>query len=97
MANKLESPYPVLLIQGVQGEGILAVKIAAEKKLLEGGTSIIEGLDRLFKVFWCFNIQYDPISSMFWQFMQDVYGLEYGRLAKGVVELRAMLAKYVQK
>ncbi len=81
-------------MQGVEGETVLAVKIAAEKKLLEAGACILEGLDRLFKLYWCFNIEYEAASNTFWQFMQAFYGLEYGPLPKGVVELRATLAKF---
>nr|XP_047141167.1 uncharacterized protein LOC124816159 [Hydra vulgaris] len=94
-ACKLESPYPVILIQGIEGEKILSIKIAFEKTLIEAGTSIVEGIDRLFKIFWCFNIEYQPLTIMFWQFLQDIFGLQYGSLPNGVIELRLTLSKYV--
>jgi hypothetical protein len=83
------------LVQGEEGAEALACKIAAEKHLFEAGHSIIEGIDRMFKMYWCFNIDYQPVTSMFWQFMQAVYGLKYGTLPKGVIELKSILNKYV--
>jgi len=41
--------------------GIAAsVKVAAERKLIEAGTSIVEPLDRVFKLFWIMNMAYPP-------------------------------------
>ncbi|XP_047123581.1 uncharacterized protein LOC124806574 isoform X1 [Hydra vulgaris] len=93
-AENLENPYPVLLIQGQEGETILSINIAYEKKIINAGKSITEGIDRMLKLYWCFNIQYDPISDYFWQFIQTHYDLDTGKKPKCVIELLASLLKY---
>ena len=50
-------PYPLLLIQGNINNKVLLVKIAAEKSLITAGSSVEEGIERLFKLFWCFNLK----------------------------------------
>ena len=91
MAEKLTNPYPRLLVQGQEGGPILSVKIAAEQKILEAGSSLLEGIDRLFKIYWTYDLVYEHSCKKFYQFMQYFYGLPKGRIAKDVVELRAVL------
>jgi len=43
---------PILLVQGQVGGEVTSVKVASETKLLEAGSTIVEGLDRLFKTYW---------------------------------------------
>ena len=96
MAEKLTNPYPRLLVQGQEGWPIFSVKIAAEQKILEAGSSLLEGIDGLFKIYWTYDLIYEPSCEIFYQFMQFFYGLPQGRIAKGVVELHAVLKKYVK-
>ena len=65
-----------------------------KKKKINAGKSITEGIDRMLKLYWCFNIQYDPTSDYFWQFIQAYYNLDYGKKPKCVIELLANLIKY---
>ena len=54
----------------------------------------MEGIDRMLKLYWCFNIQYDPTFDYFWQFIQTYYDLDYGKKPKCVIELLGNLMKY---
>ena len=40
------------------GGVIASVKVASEAKLVEAGSSIVGGLDRVFKLFWIMNMAY---------------------------------------
>ena len=96
MAEKLTNPYLRLLVQGQESGSILSVKIAAEQKILEAGSVLLEGIDRLFKIYWTYDLVYEPSCEIFYQFMQIFYGLPQGRIAKNVVELHAVSKKYVK-
>jgi len=71
-AEKRTDPYPVLLIQGEVNKCVLTVKIAAETMLIDAGLSVLEGLDRLFKLFWSFNIKYTPQCAPFFILLQTL-------------------------
>ena len=87
-----DSQFPILVVQGELGGRIIAVKIAAEKKILDAGSSILEGLDRLFKIFWVFNFNYTPECMNFWKFMQTtVYKLQCGNVPSTVEQLQALV------
>lgn len=51
-------PYFRMVVHGVFGGEIVTIKISSESGMLEGGSSILEALDHLFKLFWIFDIQY---------------------------------------
>ena len=63
-------PYPLLLIQRNINYKVLLVKIAAEKSLITAGSSVEEGIERLFKLFWCFNLKYTEECATFFKFLQ---------------------------
>ena len=42
---------PCLLVQGEVGRTVVSIKLAAEQKLHEAGSTMGEGVDRLFKLF----------------------------------------------
>jgi len=76
-------------------EDVVSLKISAESHLLEAGSSIMEGLDRLWKLFWIFGIEYTPGCENFFRLLQKaVYKLEYGTVPKSVTELVTILAKH---
>ena len=45
-----ENPSPLFLIQGEVAYPVATVKIAVDKTVIEAGSSVLEGLDRLFKL-----------------------------------------------
>ncbi len=91
MVQKSESPYPQLLIQAEEGCQMLMIAIAAEKQLFSAGSSLCEALDRLFKLYWIFNVCYEPGSEVVFNFLQSLYGLEYGSLPKSIMEIESKI------
>lgn len=84
-------PYFRLLIQGDVAE-VVTMKISTELQMLEAGSSILEGLDRLFKLFWIFGIEYTPGCANFYRLLNGAaYKLECGSVPKSVAELTAVL------
>ena len=92
--NKLATYSPVLLIQGQLGGAVTSVKVASETKLLEAGSTIVEGLDRLFKTFWLCDMEYPELCSNVFRFLEHyVYKLKDGKkVPPTVVELCSLLA-----
>ena len=80
---------PVLLVQGEVGGVVASVKVAAETKLIEAGSTIVEGLDRLFKLFWICNMSYPDNCSNLYKFLEFyIYGIKDGKkMPPTVVEL----------
>ena len=88
-------PYFRLLIQTGDTGGIVSLKISAESHFLEAGSTTVEALDRLFKLFWVFGIEYTPGCENFYRLLQTgVYRLDYGSVPKSIVELLAILGKH---
>ena len=85
---------PVLLVQGEVGGVIATVKVAAEAKLVEAGSSIVEGLDRVFKFFWIMNMAYPADCCNIFQFFEHfVYYIKGQKVSPSVRELCAYLKK----
>jgi hypothetical protein len=90
-------PYFRLLVHGTFGGKILNLKISSESQTLEAGSSILEGLDRLFKLFWIFGIEYTVGCENFYRFLHTaVYKLSYGKVPKFVTELVCVLRRQVE-
>jgi len=53
-------PYFRLLIQTGDSGDIVSLKLSAESHFLETGSTIVEALDHLFKLFWVFGSEYTP-------------------------------------
>jgi hypothetical protein len=86
--------YFRLLIHG-NVENIISIKISAESQMLEAGFSLLEALDRLFKLFWIFGIEYTPGTESFYRILNSaIYKLEHGSVPKSVTELIAVLQKH---
>lgn len=90
----LTSCAPLLLIQGDVGGTVASVKVAVEKKILEAGSTIVEGIDRLYKSFWVFNMQYpDNCGNVFKFLGHSVYNVKGQKLPPTVLELSGLLHK----
>lgn len=87
--SELQSLSPVLLIQGEIGGVVASVKVAAENKLIEAGSTIIEGMDRLFKIYWILNMAYAERSANALKFCEyHVYRIRHGKkISPTVLEL----------
>ena len=88
--NRGESS-PLLLIQGEFKKTVATVKVAVDSTVMEAGSSILEGLDRLFKIFWIFNLDYNDKCKSFLFFLQTIFGMKYGSLPATVKQLRSIL------
>ena len=90
-----QSPYPILVIQGVVGQDVESVKIVAENNMIDAGASILEGLDRLFKFFWIFHVKYTPENSNFFKLLQNsFYKLQVTQSVTSTVgQLQEILSK----
>jgi len=87
-------PAPVLLVQGEIGGVIASVKVLAEQTLIEAGTTIAEGLDRLFKLFWILNMEYPHCSCNVFKFLEKyVYKMKSSKMPPTVQELCGFLNK----
>lgn len=75
------SSSPVLLVQSDEiGGTVASVKVAIEGKLFEAGLSITEGLDRVFKAYWIFNMEYPDKSANVFKFLECfVYKMQTGK------------------
>jgi len=58
MSEVDHQPYFRLLVHGTYSGEVITLKISSESQMLEGESSILEGLDRAFKLFWIFDIEY---------------------------------------
>lgn len=93
-AEDASQPYFRLLIHGTFGGDILNLKISSESQTLEAGSSILESLDRLFKLFWIFGIEYTVGCDNFFRLLHTaVYKLSYGKVPKSVTELICVLRR----
>ena len=89
-------PYFRLLVHGTYGGDIIAIKITSESNTLEGGSSLLEGLDRLVKLFWIFNIQYTGGCENFFRLIHTaIYKLNDGPVPNSLLELISILSKYI--
>jgi len=83
-------------VQGELGGVIASVKILGETKLIEAGSSIVEGLDRLFKTYYAFNFSYPDTCANVYSFLQHrAYGITEGKKPTSTVaELIGLLKKF---
>ena len=71
------SPHPTLSIQGERNKAVLT-EDCGRKETYRCRVIYIEGMDRMFKLFWISNIQYTPQCSLLFIFLQTVlYNLPY--------------------
>lgn len=72
----------------------MSLKISTESQTLEAGSNILEGIDRLFKLFWIFGIEYTVGCENFYRLLHTaIYKLDYGNVPKSVTELVFMLRR----
>lgn len=91
---RADHPYFRLLVHGSFGGDIVNFKISSESQTLEAGSTIIEGLDRLMKLFWIFGVEYTVGCENFFRFLHTaVYKLTYGNVPKSVAELVCLVDK----
>jgi len=85
-----------MVFHGVFGGEIVTIKISTESVMLEGGSSILEALDRLFKLFWIFDIHYMAGCENMFKLLQAAmfYQLNDGPIPKSVTELLSVICKY---
>lgn len=87
-------PASVLVVQGQVGGVIASVKIVAEQTVIEAGTTIVEGLDRLFKLFWILNMHYPDGSCNVYKFLEShVYKIKINKMPPTVQELCGCLSE----
>lgn len=86
-------PDPILIIQGEFGGRVSAVKVSVDHALFECGSSVLEGLDRLFKIIWIINLSYTSKATNFFYFLQTLYEMKYGKVPSTVSQLQNMLSK----
>ena len=91
--SQLATFSPVLLIQGQLGGEVTSVKVASETRLLEAGSTVVEGFDRLFKTYWLCDMAYpEHCSNVFRFFEFYVYKLKDGKkVPPTIVELCSLL------
>ena len=95
-ARQVSSYSPSLVIQGVVGLAVTSVKVATEEKLIEAGATIIEGIDRLFKIYWILNMEYQQNCANVFRFIEHKgYHVTDTKLPPTVDELCSLLKKYV--
>jgi len=95
MSEVDHQPYFRLLVHGTYGGEIITLKISSESQML-GGSSILEELDRLFKLFRIFDIEYTMgCANPFHLLHTAVYKLKYGTVPKSVSELISVLRSHV--
>jgi hypothetical protein len=77
------------------GGAVCSVHVAAERKLLQAGSTIVEGLDRLFKLFWIFNMEYPAECRNVFIFLGHyVYKMKsVKKIPPTIVELCSFLSK----
>lgn len=92
---QLSTYSPVLLVQGALGGVVASVKVASEGKLIEAGSSIVEGLDRVFKLVWIMNMSYPLRCFNIFKFLEHcVFRINDGqKVPPTVVELTRYLKK----
>ena len=93
-----KTPYFRLTVHGIYGGTATAYHITAEQHTMEGGVSMLEAVDHLFKLFWIFGIHYTAGSENFYKFLENaVYGLREGSVPKPVTELVTILRRMVAR
>ena len=85
---------PVLIIQGDFIKSIQIVKMAVDRTVLEAESSILEALDRFYKLMWVFDLQYNDKAATFMMYMQTIYGTKYGTIPNTVTMLQSIVAKH---
>jgi len=81
-------------VQGEVGGVVTSVKVACEAKLVEAGSSIVEGLDRVFKFFWIMNMAYPAECHNIFKFFEYfVYCIKGQKVPPSVRELCVYLKK----
>jgi hypothetical protein len=94
----VREPYFRMVVHGVFGGEIVTIKISTESVMLEGGSSILEALDRLFKLFWIFNIHYTAGCENVLKLLQTAIFNQLndgdGPIPKSVTELLSVICKY---
>jgi hypothetical protein len=88
-AQQQNHAQPILLIQG----NFLSYHIAFEGICCSAGSSLVESLDLLFKFFWVFKIKYTSGLKMFFTFLQNLFGLKFGKekIPSRVIEVTHIL------
>ena len=80
---------PLLLIQG----SFTSFYVACDNTASAAGTTLIEGLDVLFKWLWVFNIKYPVGLQIYYKFLQRLYGVsdgKHGRVPSKVLEMAGL-------
>jgi hypothetical protein len=92
----VREPYFWMVVHGVFGGEIVTIKISSESEMLEGGSSIPEALDRLFKLFWIFDVQHTVgCENLFKLLKVAIFSqLNDGPIPKSVTELLSVICKY---
>jgi hypothetical protein len=84
-----------MVVHDMFGGDIITIKISSESGMLVGGSSILEALDRLFKLFWIFVIHYTVACENSFKLLQTaMYKLSDGPVPKSVTELLSIIERY---
>lgn len=84
---------PVLLLQGEFLKTVHTAKVAVDLTVIEAGSSVLEGLDRLYKTLWNFDLEYNDKSACFFMFVQSLYNMKFGSVPPTVKQLRSLVGK----
>ena len=92
----LREPYFRMVVHGVFGGEIVTIKISTKSGMLECGSSILDALDHLSKLFWIFDIQYTVGCENVLKLLQAAIfsQLKDGPVPKSVTELLSVICKY---
>ena len=81
-------PYFRMVVHSVFGGEIVTIKISTESGMLEGGSSILDALDHLFKLFWIFDIQYTVGCENVFKLLQAAAGSNIYSVNSKMVQCR---------
>jgi len=74
-------------------KSVNTVKIAVDLTVIEVGSSVLEGLDRLYKMLWNFDLAYNDKSATFFMFLQTLYDMKFGSVPPTVKQLISFVCK----
>lgn len=81
---------PILVIQGDPSfSGSLGFFLVCEGLVCIAGSTFVESLDMLYKLYWVFQWEYPQGTTQFFKFLQRVYKMSFGneRVPSKVAEI----------
>ena len=92
-ANESTRKQPFLLLTCDESGEVTQSYIVVDFKLISASSNVLQALDKLFKAYYVFNVDYPHELKSFFEFLQmAIYNIEAHKMSSSIRDLKVRLA-----